>query len=370
MASYLPPTLHNGVVNTTFNPDDFSAFSSLYVNFPQAQGTVTFPNAIVSGLLTTGTLSATNGTIDNIQIRRPFPLQNNQAIGYNSLQNILSSGYDNFVFGSNTANGITSGNNNTIVGNAGFTASNCSNTTSIGANNGTALTSGTSNTFIGKEVMPFLTTGSYNTAIGPYPDSSGIYTGYGLTTGSNNTFVGGKTNTTLSSASNSTAVGYGATITANNQVVLGSNTETVVIPNQIQFNYTTLPTFSSTSIGYNTTFALATTAFILGSATAGTTTTNLPVGIYQVSAQYQFNQQNGSTNRLQVTLDAVSGITNLVPIQWSMMSTTSGGDYFYFTIGGTIKVTNASNSVRTSFFAGGGTGASLSAGTLGVVRIA
>lgn len=347
MASYLPPTLHNGVVNTTFNPDDFSASSSLYVNFPQAQGTVTFPNAIVSGLLTTGTLSATSGTIDNIQIRRPFSSQNNQAIGYNSLQNILSSGFDNFVFGSNTANGITSGNNNVILGNAGFGS--CPavvNTSSIGNNNGVLLTSGSNNTFLGN-------------------NSGGI-----LTTGSNNTFVGYLANTNLGSWSNSTAIGYYATITGDSQVVLGTLNEKVVIPNQIQFNYTTLPTFSSTSIGYNTTFALATTAFISGSATAGTTTTNLPVGIYQVSANYQFNQQNGSTNRLQVTLDAVSGITNLVPIQWSMMSTTSGGDYFYFTIGGTIKVTNASNSVRTSFFAGGGAGASLSAGTLGVVRIA
>lgn len=310
MASYLPPTLHNGVVNTTFNPDDFSASSSLYVNFPQAQGTVTFPNAIVSGLLTTGTLSATSGTIDNIQIRRPFSSQNNQAIGYNSLQNILSSGYDNFVFGSNTANGITSGNNNTIVGNAGFgSCPAVAGTTSIGSNNGVLLTTGSNNTFLGNN------------------------SGSTLTTGSNNTFVGYLANTNLGSWSTSTAIGSGATITGNNQVVLGASTETVVIPNQIGFNYTSLPTIASSSIGYIVDGTSSGSGGLTNAGVTVSTISNLPIGVYIFTfiVGYIAGSPSGQYGQLQIGTTATTGaeIQSLIFTQYNGSYQTVSGSICY-----------------------------------------
>ena len=145
---------------------------------------------------------------------------------------------------------------------------------------------------------------------------------------------------------------------------------TLGVADQIQFNYSNLPTLTSNSIGYTATFALATTAFGTGTQTSANTNLNLPVGVYQISTNYQVNHQNGSTNRIQLGIYASSGCNMLVPIQWSLMSTTTGADYFYFTINGVMKVTNATNSVCSQYFASGGAGAAISTATLGVVRIA
>jgi hypothetical protein len=76
---------------------------------------------------------------------------------------------------------------------------------------------------------------------------------------------------TAANYTNSTAIGSGATITASNQIVLGTASEKVVIPNQIQYSYTSVPTLTSTSIGYNVT-----------SGAAGVTIT-APTDLYKVT---------------------------------------------------------------------------------------
>lgn len=66
-------------------------------------------------------------------------------------------------------------------------------------------------------------TGNYNTAIGY---SAGVLN----QGGANNTYLGASTDATGGPFNNSTAVGYNAKITASNQIVLGTATETVYIP--------------------------------------------------------------------------------------------------------------------------------------------
>lgn len=67
----------------------------------------------------------------------------------------------------------------------------------------------------------------------------GVTTGAQVLTGSRNTFLGTGTNFSSATQHNdSTAVGYGALITASNQIVLGRSTETVNIPGKIQANGT------------------------------------------------------------------------------------------------------------------------------------
>ena len=102
------------------------------------------------------------------------------------------------------------------------------------------------NTVFGTNALSSNTTGSNNTAVG----YKAGYAGTANKTGSNNTYVGYQAKANADNYSNSTALGAGATITASNQVVLGTSTETVVIPNQIQMSYTTPPTFTSSHIGY------------------------------------------------------------------------------------------------------------------------
>jgi hypothetical protein len=107
----------------------------------------------------------------------------------------------------------------------------------IGGFSLSTLTSGNKNVAVGVGAGFNINTGSFNTALGVdslYNNQSGTknvaighFSGKN-STGSNNTFLG--SDTSGGAFGNSTAIGAGATITASNQIVLGTSGETVVIP--------------------------------------------------------------------------------------------------------------------------------------------
>jgi hypothetical protein len=68
-----------------------------------------------------------------------------------------------------------------------------------------------------------LTTGTYNVAVG-------YQAGNAITTGAYNTAIGANAFTGASTYNYSTAIGYNAQITGNNQLVLGTSAETIIIP--------------------------------------------------------------------------------------------------------------------------------------------
>ena len=103
--------------------------------------------------------------------------------------------------------------------------------------------SGSANTAVGSYGLRYNTTGSYNTAFGGGAGTTN-------TTGSYNTYLGREADANAATYSNSSAVGSGSTITGSNQVVLGTVNESVIIPNQIQFSYSSVPTLGTTSLGY------------------------------------------------------------------------------------------------------------------------
>jgi hypothetical protein len=123
--------------------------------------------------------------------------------------NSIAIGYGSF---SNSTSG--SRNNNTVS--IGF---NCLNQ----INNASAI----NNVCIGTQVLASTGTNnvSNNTCIG-------FQSGYGFgQSGSRNTLIGATTNFNAASAfSDSTALGYGATITASNQIMIGRTSENVVMP--------------------------------------------------------------------------------------------------------------------------------------------
>jgi hypothetical protein len=80
----------------------------------------------------------------------------------------------------------------------------------------------TSNFGVGFGALPYVTSGGFNTAIG-------FNTLGSITTGSNNTAIG-YNSFTGNNFSQSTAIGYGSQPTANNQIVLGTSSESVIIP--------------------------------------------------------------------------------------------------------------------------------------------
>ena len=172
---------------------------------------------------------------------------NNTACGTNSLA-INTAGRNNSAFGSRTLVYNTTGNANSAFGQSAL----LSNTTGIsnvavglgalqnnttGSNNGavgrTALflnTTGGSNHAFGNSALYNNTTGNYNSAIG---QSAGVNNAQSAS--SNNTFLGAYTDldSNANSWANSTAIGYNAKITASNQIVLGTSTETTAIPGKL-----------------------------------------------------------------------------------------------------------------------------------------
>ena len=118
-------------------------------------------------------------------------------------------------------NGYDSGNQNW-----GYQSSSLgSNNSSFGYNAFYTNNSGTNNTAFGYRALYYGFSGNYNTALGNNA-------GYNNESGSYNTFVGynSKLNDLEDPWTNSTALGSGATISASNQIVLGTSSETVSIP--------------------------------------------------------------------------------------------------------------------------------------------
>ena len=128
--------------------------------------------------------------------------------------------------------------------------------TAIGNNTLNANTSGINNSAIGYNTLQNNTTGTNNTAIG-YNAGGSSYP----VVGSQNTFVGSGTNSS-GDFSQSTALGYNASITGSNQIVIGTATETIKIPGSLNtlcfietfskpiFNATLSLAYSSSMIYY------------------------------------------------------------------------------------------------------------------------
>ena len=97
------------------------------------------------------------------------------------------------------------------------------------------------NTAIGYNCLNILSTGTRNTAIGA-SSASTI-----LSNGSNNTFLGANTSS-LNNINNSTAIGFNSAVSKSNTIVLGTNTETVIIPGVLQNSLLVLSVSTTLSI--------------------------------------------------------------------------------------------------------------------------
>ena len=173
----------------------------------------------------------------------------NTAIGMNTCPS-LTSGYSNTVVGSYAMNKNTTGYQNTALGSAAI-YNNIGGIFNVAVGNDAMLQSynGSYNTAVGKGCMfggggtPSNLTFSSNTGVGNSTlisltsgnDNVAVGKGAGnaIETGSRNTFLGTNANAGSYNFNQSTAIGYGATTTASNQIMLGTASETVLIPNSI-----------------------------------------------------------------------------------------------------------------------------------------
>jgi hypothetical protein len=156
----------------------------------------------------------------------------NTALGHETLVR-NTTGRFNTGLGKNAFWGNTTQNNNTAVGhNAAFEGAAGDNNTIVGASSCENKKIGSHNSTLGTNAL-YNGCGDLNTAIGynagrnskQYNDNLGL-------TNNRNTFLGSLSNLidNTNTFSSSTAVGYNSKITASNQIVLGTSTETVNIP--------------------------------------------------------------------------------------------------------------------------------------------
>ena len=261
----------------------------------------------------------------------------NTAIGMNTCPQ-LTTGYSNTVIGSYAMNKNTTGYQNTALGSAALYSNN-GGIFNVAVGNDAMLQSynGSYNTCVGKGCMfggggtpSNLTfsnnTGMGNTALGLLTsgnDNVAVGAGAGtvIDTGSRNTFLGTNANAGFigHNYNQSTALGYGATTTASNQIMLGTSTETVVCPNVLQtqglvYESVTTATQSSTnaptlSYGSGGNFTLGT--MITANATLGVT--NIPTDTtksYTFSVSYQQNTTRYYITTIQIQDTGSTYITN------------------------------------------------------------
>jgi len=278
MSAYDPPSENIGVFNS-------SLFTSTSENITQSYADthyLKYPTA-QSATETINSLIATNLTATN-----------------NAVINSLTIGKGNNT--SSTAIGI----NALLVNNVGSL-----NNTAVGYETLEANTGGNNNTAIGSKSLNFNTNGDSNTAIGYNSGSTN-------TIGDNNTYVGFNADASGNNYSNSTALGAGAQITASNQIVLGTASETVRY-NLLQPLYTSLSTLTNDYVGYVETESNTTIATINTGYQVLMTTQTLPVGIYIYMISQVF--QSASTALILETKVRFSVATRHITID----SVASGG---------------------------------------------
>jgi hypothetical protein len=206
--------------------------------------TVSFATFVCVSATTTGTTWEVTSS-DKLNIKSPLSI--NSISGFTR---ILSDGADNLITG--LTNATTIGIGNSSISLLGTT--NTNNTVAVGSNSLTNATISQQNTAIGA----FSMAGFNSTTNTTHANSAlGAYSAQNLSNGINNTFLGAYTGfTSATQYNNSTAVGYSASITASNQIMLGTATETVVVPStQIRYGTNYFPNKTFFSITSNTDWA-------------------------------------------------------------------------------------------------------------------
>ena len=189
----------------------------------------------ISNLSSTG-----GGTISTLgYITQVLSDTSSTQYGNRSL-NPTSTGYSNTAIGSNTLYNNTSGNYNTSVGFISLqTNTTGGGNTAVGYHALGRNTTGSSNTCVGLGAGSNNTTGNNNVAIGNYA-------GLSLVNVTGSTCIGTTSDTSFNY---STAIGCNAVCTSQYQVMLGTSSDTVVVPNNLQVNGS-INTVSKTVFSY------------------------------------------------------------------------------------------------------------------------
>ena len=249
----------------------------------------------------------------------------------------------NFI-DTNVSNSIAIGNGTVAGGN---------NSTSIGSG---AIASGMNSISLGQQST---STGSFSTAIGYQASATGSYT---TALGNVSTATGNYTmalgHSASASGNYSVAIGEGATATSG-QIVLGTSTQTVVIPNTITLP-PTIPTLAEGQLGYTYSAVYGSNNINSSTDTTLMTITGVLPGVYIISATLSIN--NNSTTFFPKTIRGgiyINGVNNGYSTQWqtSENNSTLSNNTFGYSINVTCIASISSSSTIDGkiYVAGAGT---------------
>ncbi len=169
-------------------------------------------------------------------------VNDNSFFGYQSGN--ATTGGSNSFFGSSAGSTNNSGAGNSFFGNSSGGANiGGSNNAFFGSNSGSLNTSGIENSFFGSGAGDNTSTGNGNSVFGfqagSLVGSAAFNTVIGYKAGisnfgNNNTFLGANSNTFGATYNHSTAIGADSFFSANNVIVLGTDLDTVQVPNNIK----------------------------------------------------------------------------------------------------------------------------------------
>jgi hypothetical protein len=157
----------------------------------------------------------------------------NTASGYFCM-NALTTGSNNTASGASALQFLTTGSNNCAIGyQSGYRIIGGNNNTACGALSLDTLRYGNNNAAYGTQSLEYLTNTGNVAGVCNENSAIGYLSGQYDVSGSYNTYLGATTGCIQNSSNTclySTAIGYGATISASNQIVVGRSSERVYIP--------------------------------------------------------------------------------------------------------------------------------------------
>lgn len=202
----------------------YNLSSSLTYSTSTPMGTADYTNTIVIGQganaagsnqIVIGGSSISSAQISNLLIVNG----NNSGFGYGAMA-VATTGFHNTGLGRAALGVLTTGAQNTATGQGAAAAIITVNDTSAFGYNTLNVATGAGNTALGSQAGLAITSGTWNTLVGAYTASTGLVTGSFNVVIGNNAGMSGD-------FSQCTVVGYGATASASNQVVIGTSSDTV-----------------------------------------------------------------------------------------------------------------------------------------------
>lgn len=260
-----------GITNTTGNSN-----TVIGSNANVGSGNLSFATAIgANAIVSTSNTIILGRSLGQDTVKAPGVIDTNVQYSIGGSRVLSVAGVDNLFAGASAGAANSTGNSNAFFGRSAGQSNTTGNDNSFfGRSTGLSNTSGAFNTFVGSLTGDSNTTGNNNTFVGGAAGSAntngnsntfvGLQAGEGNTTGDQNAFFGvnaGNTNTTGNSntyigynakgaagISNATAIGANAFVNLSNQIVIGTDSNIVLIPGGLSIDTLRISTLASAGI--------------------------------------------------------------------------------------------------------------------------